>query len=171
MKASTDAGQGDTKVTASPAFQDIGAETAFRTAIGNLIEVRFDEMMSYQAGTISGQNIEDLHQMRVWSRRLRSAMDVSGKCYPKRFKYFHRRVKQLTDVLGDVRDCDVMREWLTGYRDSRSDEERPAINRMLRDLKEQRDEARVNMLAFFDRLEAERFDVRFRGFIAEHSLG
>jgi CHAD domain-containing protein len=147
------------------------ASQGYAEAMGRLIEERFDMMMSYRDGTVDGSDPEDLHQMRVWSRRLRAAMDVSLGCFPKRYKFFHRRVKQLTDVLGGVRDFDVMIEELSAYRDGRPADERPAINDMLKDLRSRRERARAELLAFFQQLELERFDVRFRGFIAEHTYG
>lgn len=146
--------------------------TVFRVAIGRIIETRFDEMMRHRAGTILGRDPEALHDMRVGSRRLRAAMDVATECFPaKRYRYFHQTVKQLTDVLGGVRDCDVLRETLVAYRETRTDAERPAINRMLFGLRQERDARRLEMLAFFERMDNERFDVRFRGFLAEHSHG
>ena len=139
--------------------------------MGRLIEERFDMMMSYHDGTLDGTDPEDLHQMRVWSRRLRAAMDVSTSCFPRRYKFFHKRIKQLTDVLGDVRDYDVMIEELSEYRDSRPADERPAINEMIKDLRSRREIGRANLIEFFTQLDRERFDVRFRGFIAEHTYG
>ena len=139
--------------------------------MGRLIEERFDMMMSYHDGTLDGADPEDLHQMRVWSRRLRAAMDVSTSCFPRRYKFFHKRIKQLTDVLGDVRDYDVMIEELSEYRDSRPADERPAINEMIKDLRSRREVGRANLIEFFTQLDRERFDVRFRGFIAEHTYG
>lgn len=150
---------------------ELDGTTEFRIAIGRLIEARFEQMISYRDGTISGRDPEDLHKMRVWSRRLRAAMDVAGGCFPKQFRYYHRTIKDLTDVLGDVRDCDVMRESLLEYRSTRPKEEWPAVNQMLNDLRQQREQARTAMLAFFERLDRERFDVRFRGFVAEHTIG
>ncbi|CAN5599155.1 hypothetical protein BH23CHL2_BH23CHL2_15670 [soil metagenome] len=147
------------------------AESGYAQAMGRLIEERFDMMMSYRDGTIDGADPEDLHQMRVWSRRLRAAMDVSTSCFPRRYKFFHKRVKQLTDVLGDVRDFDVMIEELSDYRDDRPADERPAINEMIKDLRSRREAAREDLLSFFTQIERERFDVRFRGFIAEHTYG
>ncbi len=147
------------------------AEMSYAQAMGRLIEERFDMMMSYRDGTLDGADPEDLHQMRVWSRRLRAAMDVSISCFPSRYAFFHKRVKQLTDVLGEVRDDDVMIEALSSYRDGRPADERPAINDMIRDLRARREEARKGLIAFFNQLEQERFDVRFRGFIAEHTHG
>lgn len=149
----------------------LDAASEYRTAIGRIIEQRFDEMMAFKAGTLLGRDPEALHDMRVASRRLRAAMDVATACFPRRYRLFHRTVKDLTDQLGGVRDCDVLREALLAYRATRPADERPAINRMLRDLRFERDARRTEMLAFFGRLDAERFDVRFRGFLAEQTHG
>jgi len=152
--------------------QGLEADTNYAVAICRIIEQRFDEMMRHRAGTILGRDPEELHDMRVGSRRLRAAMDVATECFPrKRYQYYHRTIKQLTDALGGVRDCDVLREALIEYRATRTAAERPAINRMLQDLRKERVERRTEMLAFFERLERERFDVRFRGFLAEQSHG
>ncbi len=144
---------------------------SYAQAMGMLIEERFDMMMSYRDGTIDGSDPEDLHQMRVWSRRLRAAMDVSTNCFPSRYRFFHRRVKEITDVLGGVRDNDVMIEELSGYRDARPADERAAINDMIKDLRADREKARAALLEYFAQLERERFEVRFRGFVAEHTHG
>jgi CHAD domain-containing protein len=153
-------------------IEGLDGETVYIAAIGKIIETRFDEMMRHRAGTILGRDPEELHDMRVGSRRLRAAMDVATECFPvKRYRYYHQTIKQLTDVLGGVRDCDVLREALVAYRATRPVSERPAVNRMLHNLRQERDARRLEMLAFFNRLEEERFDVRFRGFIAEHSRG
>lgn len=151
--------------------EDIGPKTPYKAAIGRLIETRFDEMMLHLDGTLAGRDPEELHDMRVASRRLRAAMDVAVDCFPARFKYFHKTIKELTDVLGGVRDYDVLRVALVEYRDARPAAERPAINAMLQGFRTERDAGRVHLVEFFERLERERFDVRFRGFIAEHTIG
>ncbi|HQX63367.1 MAG TPA: CHAD domain-containing protein [Thermomicrobiales bacterium] len=150
----------------------LSGSTEYRFAIGRVIETRFDEMMLHRAGTLLGRDPEQLHDMRVGSRRLRAAMDVATDCFPRRrYGYYHQTIKRLTDVLGGVRDCDVLRETLVAYRRSRPTAEHPAINRMLRDLRVERDARRIDMIAFFETLDADRFDVRFRGFLAEYSRG
>jgi CHAD domain-containing protein len=149
----------------------IDGSTAYKLAIGRIIEARFDEMMRYRSGTLLGRDPEALHDMRVASRRLRAAMDVAVECFPKRYSYYHRTIKELTDVLGGVRDFDVMRLSLTEYRQSRPEAERVTINRLLQAQRLERDARRVELIAFFERLEEERFDVRFRGFLAEHTRG
>jgi CHAD domain-containing protein len=149
----------------------IDGSTAYKQAMGRIIEARFDEMMVHRSGTILGRDPEALHDMRVASRRLRAAMDVAVDCFPKKYAYYHRTVKELTDVLGGVRDYDVMREALIEYRQSRPEPERATINRLLQSQRIERDAARVALIAFFERLEDERFDVRFRGFLAENTRG
>ncbi|RIK43589.1 MAG: hypothetical protein DCC58_09385 [Chloroflexi bacterium] len=149
----------------------LDATTRYRQAMGRIIEARFEEMWAHRDGTILGRDPEALHDMRVGSRRLRAAMDVAVDCFPKKYLYYHRTVKQLTDVLGGVRDMDVMRDALLAYRDSRPAGERPAINRLIADVRAEREQKRTELIAFFHRLDVERFDVRFRGFIAEHSHG
>jgi CHAD domain-containing protein len=152
-------------------IHDIDRKTDYKYAIGRLIETRFDEMMIHLDGTLSGKDPEDLHDMRVASRRLRAAMDVATTCFPPRFRYFHKTIKELTDVLGGVRDYDVLRIALIEYRDSRPANERPAINAMLQACRAEREINRERLVQFFERLERERFDVRFRGYIAEHTVG
>lgn len=149
----------------------LSGSTGYGLAIGRIIEARFDEMMQHRAGTILGRDIEALHDMRVASRRLRAAMDVAVACFPKRYSYYHRTVKELTDVLGAVRDYDVMREALVEYRQTRPGPERVAINRVLARQRQDREARRAEMIAFFARLDDERFDIRFRGFLAEHTHG
>lgn len=150
---------------------NLDGESSYAGAMARIIEARFDEMWAHKDGTILGRDPEELHDMRVGSRRLRAAMDVAVTCFPKRYSLFHSVVKELTDVLGGVRDCDVMREALLGYRDGRPTDERAAINRMLQALKVERDARRAELLTFFARLERERFEPRFRGFLAEHNYG
>ena len=70
--------------------------------------------MSYRDGTLPGEDIEELHAMRVSSRRLRAAMDAFDGAFPaKSFRPLLRQVKEITDVLGDARDLDVAVERLT----------------------------------------------------------
>ncbi|MEZ4568801.1 MAG: hypothetical protein R2849_00415 [Thermomicrobiales bacterium] len=42
---------------------------------------------------------------------------------------------------------------------------------MIKDLRSRREVGRASLIDFFTQLERERFDVRFRGFIAEHTYG
>ena len=54
----------------------LAGDARFREAAGRVILTRWSEMMSYRDGTLLGEDIEELHSMRVSSRRLRAAMDA-----------------------------------------------------------------------------------------------
>jgi CHAD domain-containing protein len=62
-------------------------------------------------GTLEGKDPEELHQMRVASRRLRAAMLVFEPLFaPRLFRKWYRRVSAITDALGAARDADVQME-------------------------------------------------------------
>ena len=79
-----------------------------------MVLTRWREMMSYRDGTLLGEDIEELHAMRVSSRRLRAAMDAFEGAFPAQVVHapLVRQVKEITDVLGDARDLDVAIERL-----------------------------------------------------------
>lgn len=71
-----------------------------------VLRVRLSEMCDLRAAALEWDDIEGVHRMRVASRRLRSALrdfgDLLGDdAIPQ------RRLKEIADALGDVRDEDV----------------------------------------------------------------
>jgi hypothetical protein len=55
------------------------------------------------------EGTEPVHKMRVASRRLRAALDAYECCCKRKtFKNIYRRTKDLANLLGSVRDTDVM---------------------------------------------------------------
>src|SRR5205823_1404917 len=76
----------------------------FREAAGRVVLTRWREMLSSREGTLLGEDIEELHAMRVSSRRLRAAMDAFAAAFPRKdFKRALRVVKEVTDTLGEAR--------------------------------------------------------------------
>ena len=66
---------------------------------------------------IKGKDIEAVHRVRVSSRRLRAAMDVSTDCFPARwYRPLHKTAKEITQALGEVRDRDVLLDALAKAR-------------------------------------------------------
>jgi len=69
-----------------------------------------------------------VHKMRVASRRLRATLDAFESCAdPTSFKKINTRVKKLADVLGTVRDSDVMISGLSSYMQEVASEERAGV--------------------------------------------
>ncbi len=70
--------------------------------------VRAAEVFEHSDGVLDLDQIENLHDMRVATRRLRAALEVFAPCFPaKRHRKALKRVKKLADALGERRDRDV----------------------------------------------------------------
>ena len=142
----------------------------FREAAGRVVLTRWREMMSYRDGTLLGEDIEELHAMRVSSRRLRAAMDAFEGAFPRKsFRPMVRQVKEITDVLGDARDLDVAIERLTGIRPKMRDDEIPGVEGLVARYREERAAEDPRVAALFARMEEEGFEERFVSYVAKHT--
>ena len=145
-------------------------DARFRDAAGRVIWTRWTEMMSYREGTLLGEDIEELHAMRVSSRRLRAAMDAfEGAFPPKSFKGYLRQVKEITDVLGDARDLDVAIERLTGLLQGLRRDERAGIEGLIARYRQERAAEDPAISALFDRIDETGFEERLAGYVEKHT--
>ena len=71
-------------------------------------------MQAWQAnllGTLTSKDQEFVHQLRVSLRRLNSLLKVFKSALPEGFQHrWTQRIKELSQLTGDVRDLDLMRE-------------------------------------------------------------
>ena len=142
----------------------------FDEAAGRVILTRWREMMSYRDGTLAGEDIEELHAMRVSSRRLRAAMDAFAEAFPRRpFRRRLKRVKEITDTLGDARDLDVAVEGLEAVLAEMEPQERPGIEGLIAEYRGRRADENLHIVALFDRLDDEGFADDFEGWVARHT--
>ncbi|MHB1457588.1 MAG: CHAD domain-containing protein [Armatimonadota bacterium] len=92
---------------------EVTAETAFGIAAQKSISNLYEQMISNFEGTVAGNDIEALHDMRVASRRLRAALRVFKASLPsKEFADVVEQVRSVTQALGSVRDLDVFIDYL-----------------------------------------------------------
>jgi len=111
------------------------------------MQAQNDKIIQHLPGTIKGEDPEELHDMRVATRRLRAAMLVFHACFPDyTFPFLYRRVSDLTKALGSVRDMDVQREAVIRRRDALPEELRPDVDHWLDGLGAEREEARTRMI-------------------------
>jgi CHAD domain-containing protein len=142
----------------------------FRDAAGRVVLTRWREMMSHRDGTLLGEDIEELHAMRVSSRRLRAAMDAFEGAFPRRsFRPLLRQVKEITDVLGDARDLDVAIERLTGVLAEVREDERAGVEGLIARYRQERDAEAPRLAALFARIENDRFEERLVAYVAKHT--
>jgi CHAD domain-containing protein len=123
---------------------------------------QFGTMRVHEPGVRVGEDPEELHDMRVATRRMRAAIKLFKKALPERASHLRDEMKWVATVLGDVRDLDVqlerLEEWFAqadddGYRDT--------LRRTSRLLEKQRKEARGRMLEALDSARYERFERSF----------
>ena len=126
--------------------------------------------MSYRAGTVLGDDIEELHAMRVSSRRLRAAMDAFEGAFPRRsFRPMLRQVKEITDVLGAARDLDVAVERLVALVPAMAEDERPGIEGLISRYRHDRAAEAPRIAGLFARLDEEHFERALIAYVRHHT--
>jgi CHAD domain-containing protein len=67
--------------------------------------------MSYEPKVLKGDDPDAVHDMRVASRRLQQVLDlIYPKPRPQEYRKLRRQLRICRQVLGDVRNCDVLLE-------------------------------------------------------------
>jgi CHAD domain-containing protein len=99
-----------------PRSPGIGAEDTLAEAGRKVLRMHLARMLANEAGTRSGEDIEDLHRMRVATRRMRAAWRVFEGAYrPRVARRYVRELRGVAASLGAVRDLDVLLEGLDTY--------------------------------------------------------
>ena len=151
---------------------DIAPNATFAQAAHTAVRQQYHELMSNLEGTRKGEDIEALHDMRVASRRLRSALSVFAAAFPPRlFADCEKQVARVTDALGVVRDADVQVEFLEGLRDKAPESERVGLDAFIDHLKGQRDADRVHLVRALDKLEKGDFRKDFAALLGDEHPG
>ncbi len=126
--------------------------------------------MSYRDGTVRGDDIEDLHAMRVSSRRLRAAMDAFAATFPeKSFRRNLQQVKRITDTLGHARDLDVAIDSLSRLLPDLTAGEQVGVIALIEEYRDRRNGERRRIRRLFRDLDESGFPRRFERWIAKHT--
>jgi CHAD domain-containing protein len=129
----------------------IGAEDSMPEAAVKVLRFHFSKMQRREAGTRDGVDAEELHDMRVSTRRMRAAWRVfDGAFKAGKTKKIRRHLETLADRLGAVRDLDVLIEGLEAYCAGLDEEQRPGLEPLLSLWRRQRANARTQLLAELD---------------------
>jgi CHAD domain-containing protein len=105
----------------------------------------FARMLAQEEGVRHGEH-EAVHDMRVATRRLRSALDIFSPYYEFRvIKPFNSTLRKFGKTLGAVRDLDVFRLKADKYAESLPADERDGLNVLLASWQAEIEEARANL--------------------------
>ena len=156
-------------MTTAPRISRISPDETLEVCARQIIVNYFQQMMSYKDGAKAGCDIEFVHEMRVTSRRLRTAMDNFVDCFPKKaFNKHYKRVKSITRTLGAVRDLDVLIARFEEELGTLPAAEQADIRKLIERLQQQREAVRKPMLTLFAKLEETDFERKFLTFFKEH---
>ncbi|MGD9579944.1 MAG: CHAD domain-containing protein [Vampirovibrionia bacterium] len=77
---------------------------------------QYDSLLVYERKVFDDLDIEDIHEMRVCVRKIRSALRVFRPCLPEdKYNYINKDIKKLARSLGAVRDLDVAITFFLSY--------------------------------------------------------
>jgi CHAD domain-containing protein len=141
--------------------KDTMAEAARKT-----LYFHFKRMVSHEAGTRRGEDIEELHDMRVATRRMRAAIRVCGAYLDmKQIKPFVKQIRRAGRILGTVRDLDVFKQKAQAYLNTVPPDRQDELDPLFAVFNGQYQNARKRMLDFLDSQRYIRFKKEFEKFL------
>jgi triphosphatase len=137
-------------------------EVAFR-----VLRRQFAGMRAHEGGTRLGEDPEELHDMRVATRRMRSALKFFEDALPEEARRIRDELKFFAGVLGEVRDLDVQIEQLETWISEAAEEDREPLSKALGALEKRRVPARETLLDALDSERYYRFESSFATFLQQ----
>ena len=126
----------------------------------------FHDMVAHENGTKVGEDIEELHDMRVATRRLRSAFRLFRKPLSRKLlEPFREDLRWLGRTLGVVRDLDVGMAYMSAVQSEATGDEAEVIRTVLEQMGAEWEAAREPLLVSLDSDRYRRFKEGFREFL------
>jgi CHAD domain-containing protein len=144
----------------------VTAEDLHSEAGRKIFRFHLARLMAREPGTREGVDPEELHAMRVATRRMRAAWRVFGDGFrPDRAARFRRRLRIVAARLGAVRDLDVLIEATEAFAATLPSAERDGLDPLLGAWREQREAGRRLMINELDSARYRRFLDDYRDFV------
>jgi CHAD domain-containing protein len=149
----------------APADELTGGE-AIAEGARRVLRRFFGRMLAREDAVRKDNDPEDVHQMRVASRRLRAALQIVETVYdPKSVRRYRRGLRRVAQELGDVRDLDVFHEHVAAYQARLPEAARDEITPLLVAIAAQRAEARAELRKDLKQDRYEKFKRAFAEFL------
>lgn len=150
----------------------VRADDTMAAAADKILLFHFERMIEHEEGTRSGRDIEELHDMRVATRRMRAALRLLAPFLDAdSMRPFLRALRRTGRTLGAVRDLDVFGEKSEHYLQSLPDGHLADLDPLLSAWEEEYARRRTGMLAYLDGRVYGSFKERFPRFLAEPGAG
>jgi CHAD domain-containing protein len=130
---------------------DVRSHEPITRAGRKIISAQFAKVRSLEDTVRAGENIEAVHDIRVATRRLRSAFRMLGRYYPKKtVRKLRKPLRALASCLGQLRDLDVLIDNLRTYTATLTIEQQRALDPLLADWQARRAQAHRSLVELLD---------------------
>ena len=150
---------------APPAPPDLGpTHVDARTSVGELafasLRSQFLEVLAHEPGARLGEDPEEVHDMRVATRRMRAAIALFETALPARARWLRRELGWIARSLGAVRDLDVQIEQVERWVAEGEPDDARGFQPLLKIMEKRRRQARRRLIRGLDSKRFERLTVR-----------
>jgi CHAD domain-containing protein len=137
-----------------------------------ILNFHFARMLNHEEGTRLGEDIEELHDMRVATRRMRAAFEVFGEFFkPKAVKQHLKGLRATGRALGRVRDLDVFMEKASHYLETLHEEGHTGLEPLVNAWQMERTTEREKMLTYLEGEGYQNFIEEFNIFVSTTGNG
>jgi CHAD domain-containing protein len=128
---------------------EIDCDAPFEVAARRVVGLRAAEVFEHSRGVLDLDDIERLHDMRVATRRLRTALEVFRPCFPRKaYRRALKPIKALADALGERRDRDVAIGFFEGFLDGAPTGDRGRLEILISRLREEQSTANEDLAPY-----------------------
>jgi CHAD domain-containing protein len=137
-----------------------------------VLRYHFAEMLRHEQETKLGEDIEELHDMRVAVRRMRVAFEIFKDAFTANtIKKHNKGLRVIGRTLGRVRDLDVFMEKADRYLETLPVDRHTGLNPLFKAWRDQRESSRQKMIAFLEGESYISFLQEFNLFVNTPGLG
>jgi CHAD domain-containing protein len=138
-------------------------------SLQKILRTRFDEMISFEEGTLEGSDIEALHGMRVASRRVQAMLKIFRGAFPKKkYKAEYEEIRSLIRALGEVRDYDVFINKMEKFKSEHAGGDMRAMDLLIIRKKTEREQKRKALNQHINNINKLGYKEHFYKFIMEN---
>lgn len=154
------------------AVQPLSPDDAIAEAGRKILLGEWIKALGHEDGTRTGEDIEDVHDMRVATRRMRSLFRLLAPYYKRSVvRHFQEGLRRLAWALGGVRDLDVLLANLHQYQGMLDEAGQAALLPTLERLERERAAARGELVELLDSKVYRRFVKEYSAFVTGAGSG
>ncbi|MBZ0282006.1 MAG: CHAD domain-containing protein [Anaerolineae bacterium] len=152
--------------------QPVLPEDTLAEAGRKVLLAEFIKMLKHESGSRTGEDVEDVHDMRVAMRRMRSVFRLLGSAYKRGdIRRFVQELRRQASALGNVRDLDVLIENLRAFQQTLEADQQADLQTVIDELDVDRTSYRKDLNDILDSKSYRRFVKDFAAFLTKPGAG